>query len=95
MIQFINQRDACQNSALHIAVQRGTSSMCLTLLQHGAEVNLKNKCLHTPLYVATIQKNREILELLIQRGGNTDHTDYKQKTPLHRYVQKVPELLFQ
>ena len=83
---FVNQKDASQNSALHLAVQSGTVSMCQVLLKHGADINVQNKCLHTPLHAATVRKkNKEMLELLIKRGGQTNSKDDKQRTPLHRY----------
>ncbi len=82
--QFVNQKDADQNSALHIAVQTGHVSMCQVLLQHGADVNIQNKCLKTPLHVASIRKDKEILELLIRRGAQTNTNDCKHGTPLHR-----------
>ena len=83
--QFINHEDTAKNSALHIAVQAGTADMCQVLLEYGADVNIQNKCLHTPVHVATIRKSKQILELLIKRGGKTFSKDGKQKTPLHRY----------
>lgn len=82
--QFVNQKDADQNSALHIAVQTGHVSMCQVLLQHDADVDIQNKCLKTPLHVASIRKDREILQLLIKRGAQTNTRDCKHRTPLHR-----------
>ena len=85
--RFINQKDAAQNTALHIASQAGTEATCQVLIQSGADINVQNKCLHTPLHIATIRKNKEILELLIKRGAQTHSKDFKQKTPLHGYVK--------
>ena len=82
--RFVNHRDANQNSALHIAVQTGHVSMCQVLLQHGAAVNVQNKCLKSPLHVASIRKDKEILELLIKHGAQTNVKDCKHGTPLHR-----------
>ncbi|KAJ7385774.1 hypothetical protein OS493_013808 [Desmophyllum pertusum] len=81
--RFINQRDADQNSALHLGVQTGQVSMCKVLLQHGADINIQNKHLQTPLHVASIGKNKDILELLIKQGAQTNTKDFKQSTPLH------------
>lgn len=83
-IQFVNQKDADQNSALHIAVQTGHVSMCQVLLQHGAEVDVQNKCSKSPLQMASMGKNKEILELLIKQGAQTNTKDRNQRTPLHR-----------
>ena len=83
--RYINQKDAGQNTALHIAVQAGTETTCQVLIQSGADVNIPNKSLHTPLHVAAIGKNREILEFLIKQGAETSSKDFKQKTPLHGY----------
>ena len=84
VIRFVNQADVYQNSALHMAVQTGHVSMCQVLLQHGAEVNGKNKCSRSPLQMASMGNNREILELLIKKGAQTNTKDRNHRTPLHR-----------
>lgn len=82
--QFVNNQDANQNSALHIAVQKGYVSICQVLLQHGADVNIRNKYHQTPLHVVSTGRNKEILELLIKRGAETNTKDINQRTSLHR-----------
>lgn len=82
--QFVNHQDANQNSALHIAVQKGHVSICQVLLQHGADVNIKNKRQQTPLHVVSTGRNKEILELLIKRRAEPNTKDCNQRTPLHR-----------
>lgn len=84
VIRFVNQKDGDENSALHIAVQTGHVSMCQVLLQHGAEVNVQNKCSKSPLQMACMGKNREVLELLIKHGAHINTKDRNQRTPLHR-----------
>ena len=73
--QLVNRKDEDHNSALHLAVQTGHLS---------ANVNLQNKHQQTPLHVASMGKNKDILELLVKQGAQTDQKDYKQRTPLHR-----------
>ena len=82
--EFVNHQDANQNSALHIAAQKGHVSICQVLLQHGADVNIQNKHQQTPLHVVSNGRNKEILELLIKRGAETNTEDSSQRTPLHR-----------
>ena len=53
-----------------------------TLLQHGANVNVKGNSLQTPLIYAAIHKNTALADLLIKYGAKLDVQDDVGMTPL-------------
>mmetsp|Transcript_14754 Transcript_14754/g.31269 ORF Transcript_14754/g.31269 Transcript_14754/m.31269 type:complete len:619 (-) Transcript_14754:64-1920(-) len=56
-------------TALHYAVALGNMSCANLLLQHGAEVNIKDKDQKTPLDLAALSENRDMSRLLERHGA--------------------------
>ena len=59
-----------QAYALHIAAQSGNAEIVKLLLEHGAEVDAKNKYGESALHVAARSGNAEIVELLLTHGAD-------------------------
>ena len=49
----------------------------------GADSNLANKGGCTPLHLAAISNNEDIVKLLINKGANPNVADMNGKTPIH------------
>ncbi|XP_044738611.1 ankyrin-1-like isoform X4 [Chrysoperla carnea] len=82
---------------LNIAVNRGCTEIVELLLQHNANVNVKNRYGQTPLYDA-IQNNRlEITELLLKHKSDINAEGKNRKTPLFYAIEnqnlKITKLL--
>jgi len=65
------------------AIQNEQKQTVLFLLQHGADVDAKDKREFTPLHYAAEKGYAEIAELLIEKGANVNATDTNKETPLH------------
>jgi ankyrin repeat protein len=53
------------------------------LIEHGADVNAKDKSHSTPLHLASSKGSYEIVELLIEHGADVSAQDESDRTPLH------------
>nr|WCB87117.1 CPPV306 ankyrin repeat protein [Cooks petrelpox virus] len=59
-------------SPLHYAVSRGHKEIVISMLEHGADVNLYNDEVCSPLHRAIENNNIEMVKLLIDNGADTD-----------------------
>jgi ankyrin repeat protein len=88
-----NTRDKSGVAPLHRAVRTRSASAVGALLDNGADVSLRNRQGSTPLHLAVQntgasnsgsaeakEQQREIIELLLQRGARATDTDAKGKT---------------
>jgi ankyrin repeat protein len=63
--------DVNGNTPLMFACQRGASAeLVKVLLQHGANPNCRDKERVTPMHMAALSGNAEIIRLLAEAGGN-------------------------
>ena len=87
-------------AALHIATDAGNKSLVEFLVEHKANVNIKNGAGETPLHLAARKGYLAIAQLLIEHGADVDMatTAGDRQTPLHYAAQAgntaVVELLF-
>lgn len=81
-INQVSSNDASIGSALHSAVRRGKPEFIELLLQHGADINLRDKDQQTPLALAVISGRTEIVELLIKKGADVNTVNIRGNTPL-------------
>ena len=58
-----------RDTALHIACMFGDIDIIDLLIQHGANVNQKNKSMGTPLHNAAMFRNYDAVDLLIKHGA--------------------------
>ena len=84
----INAADEIQNTALHIAAERGHTRMVELLLQHpGVQINLKNHLGWTPLSKAAFAGCIDVVRLLLGRPElEVNFVDQDRQTPLFHAV---------
>lgn len=75
------------NAPLHLAVDWKTTEAARFLLDKGAQVDVvASKGGHTPLHSATLTGNRNMVQLLLDRGANPNFRDNDGRTSLHHAV---------
>uniref|UniRef100_T1IPH1 SOCS box domain-containing protein n=1 Tax=Strigamia maritima TaxID=126957 RepID=T1IPH1_STRMM len=77
----INSYDGCHRTALHHAVEQSPSCVAL-LLRYGADTELRDMNLNTPLHWAAFKNNALCVRLLLQNNANVDAIDANHDTPL-------------
>ena len=84
-----NIADADGNTCLHCAVKQGCNKyVCQALLNHGADVNVRNKNDQTALMMACLKANVDVINILLNAGANPKATDTDGETCLHKAVTK-------
>lgn len=61
-----------QLSALYISVSNEHEAVAKVLLQHGADVDLRNYGGETALFISTTKRNTKLMALLLQSGASKD-----------------------
>jgi hypothetical protein len=78
------------NNDLHLAAIKGYADLLQAMVQHGADVNVKNDYGHTPLYYATVHGHRTTADALIAVGANENaivETNYGKATQLTKTLK--------
>ncbi|XP_059145038.1 E3 ubiquitin-protein ligase MIB2-like [Physella acuta] len=70
-------------SSLHLAALNGHRDVATTLLQFGADIEIRNNRQQTPLLLAVSQGHMSIIELLVTKGADTNVSDEDGDTCLH------------
>lgn len=82
----VNFRDIDGRTALHIASCQGLTQVVDLLLDHGAEIDPKDRWGSTPLADAIFYKNHDVIKLLEKRGAKP------LMAPMHvTHAREVPE----
>jgi hypothetical protein len=98
-INFVNESDE-NRCCLHQAVNIGSEVGTELLLQHGANVDLVDVRLWTPLHYAAYHEDFNCAEMLLLRGANPTLRDYNSQdcvdlapedTPIHQRLSKAKE----
>ncbi|KAK9511473.1 hypothetical protein O3M35_000121 [Rhynocoris fuscipes] len=76
------------NTALHYAADGGGTECIQLLLNHGADVNKRNKKWQTALHLASRSQCTDCVELLLKAGSDVTARDIENRTPLHAAVGK-------
>ncbi|MHC9544834.1 MAG: ankyrin repeat domain-containing protein [Vulcanimicrobiota bacterium] len=58
--------------------------MAMLLLSHGADIKARNSQKETPLHLASVYGDQEILKAIVSRGAEIDARDAYGETPLHK-----------
>lgn len=82
-------RDSCcwSQTPLYYAAEKGHRDIVQLLLDHGADVNLKNEIGHTALYEAAETGRTEAVQILLEMGARVDLQSRDGLTPLHVAAQ--------
>jgi ankyrin repeat protein len=86
------------NSYLHRAILFGQTRFACSLINSGADLNLKNQIGLSPLHLAVIFNNKEVLNALLKKDLEIDIQGNEGYTPLHiaselNHVELARELL--
>ena len=82
---LINLRDSQQNTACHIAAQRGHARVCAVLIANGADVRVKNHKDKTPMHFAVEEGHDRIVRLLHQADHKlVQDADENLDLPIHK-----------
>jgi ankyrin repeat protein len=82
----VNQPDDSGYMPVHIASDARSvnhTEIVRLLIEHGADINVKNRVGHTPLYYAVKYKNINLIRELIEHGANVTERDDFGSTYLH------------
>jgi len=69
----INAVDEMKNTALHYATQNAHLDIMSFLIGHGADLNLQNDKLSTPLHLT--EKNMDAIRILLEAGADPNILD--------------------
>ncbi len=67
---------------LHLAAKKGYAKAAKLLLDHNADINVRDVMEATPLHVAVVEDKIEIVRILIAHGADLDATSKYLSTPL-------------
>lgn len=65
-------------SALHLACILNFTAGAIILLEHKANIDIRDNLGYTPLHMAVIFNSKTCVELLLNRGANPNHRSYPQ-----------------
>ncbi|MFA4828453.1 MAG: ankyrin repeat domain-containing protein [Thermodesulfovibrionales bacterium] len=74
-------------TALHAAIGGGNIEIVKLLMNHGANVNAKDKSGMTPLHIAATKGNHEAINLLLNSKADLDAEDNNGHTPFYVAVE--------
>jgi ankyrin repeat protein len=77
-------RNALKNTPLHAAIAGGHVDVALTLIAHGAAVDVADAGGHTPLHIAAEAGLLPVARALVARGADPLAVDSEDLTPLAR-----------
>lgn len=73
--------------AVHRAVKEGNADAVALLLQHGADVNVRDATGSTPLHYAAAKKDARTERLLLEHGAEVNCANGEGDTPLHEIMR--------
>jgi hypothetical protein len=76
------------STPLHLAVLKEHADIAKLLLEHGADVNAKDKYGGTPLHRAVLTEDADVVTLLLEHGADVNAKDKYGGTPLHLAAAK-------
>ena len=88
----VNKKNLHNQTALHIASERGNLEMVKLLLNAGAEIDEVNYIsLFTPLMLAAFRGHQDIVGHLITCGASVDRNGLNNRTALHYASERARE----
>jgi ankyrin repeat protein len=77
----------CGDTPLHNAIKGGNTSIIMSLLEHGADINATDKYGNTHLHNAINGGNNSIITLLLEHGADVNATYKYDNTPLYNAIK--------
>ena len=84
----VNMQDDFNNTALHYSILAPLPYATIRLLKEGANPDIRNLRLQTPLHMAVEKNNILGCKLLIENGANINQQDYAGNTAFHYAAMK-------
>ncbi|KAL7721149.1 Rab GTPase activating protein [Entamoeba marina] len=86
-ISLLNSVNSNGESALFISVMKKNSALVISLLKHGANVDIANENGVTPLMLSLLLNDNVIIKYLLEYNADTTLVDNKGRNCLHFYAQ--------
>ena len=80
-IKYLYQYDYFRQTPIHWAAKLGYEKMLELFLRYTKRINIYDKDLRTPLYIAALNNQKRCVELLLDKGGNPFFADINGKKP--------------
>ena len=80
-IKYLYQYDYFRQTPIHWAAKLGYEKMLELFLRFTKRINIYDKDLRTPLYIAALNNQKRCVELLLDKGGNPFFADKLGKKP--------------
>lgn len=90
---FVDTKDCCNDTPLHILTHRGNDYGCQLIIEAGADVNAVGDLGYTPLHYAVMTDNVKMIELLLKYGANPAIACEFGETPIDIAKRQSPETL--
>jgi len=92
-VQSVNQFDEFFLTPLHIAAYEGFFDIAFLLLEHGADVNLRDRNGWTSLHCAANRGFLDICEVMIEQGAADVSAVTEQQTTALHYLARLAGIL--
>lgn len=97
-MENISEIDNNGNTLLHTALMWENYEVANYLIDNGIDLNIQNKSLHTPLFIAVKNNNRELVKNLLSKNANTDLLESTNQSPLfsaicRKYIDIAKDLI--
>lgn len=87
-MENISEIDNNGNTLLHTALMWENPEVARYLIENGIALNTQNKSLHTPIFIAVINNDRKMVQLLIAKKANLDLVESTGQSPLFSAICK-------
>lgn len=87
--ELVDQKNKSGESAIFIVIRKNSLKDLQTLIKMGADVNIANDDIDSPLCIACLLSNLGIVEILINANANPNHEDSNLCTPVHRTLASL------
>ena len=94
-INYLIQYDYFRQTPFHWAAKLGYDDLLKELLQHSKMINLFDRELRTPIYLAALNNHKKCVELLLEKGANAYFPDKNGEMPENVTTDNSIRLLLQ
>jgi ankyrin repeat domain-containing protein 50 len=85
--RYISRKDSYGRTPLFWAATHGHRDVVELLLEHGAQINTRDRSHLTPLHIAVTGQHKEVVALLLSRSARIEDKASYDETPLMRAIQ--------